>query len=203
MFRYVALLINIIDWLFPFCSIWIPDINGLPPKKDYTVMYGHSGPVYGASFSPDNQFLLTCSEDKTGISICIPICFSSLLFKLSIFPSGLMISFSSSSLARLWNMETRSNVVSYKGHNYPVWDVEFSPLGYYFATASHDRTAKLWSTDHIFPLRVFAGHLSDVNVCSVLFLLSSFSFSIFHTIYHLSFYLFTHSVFWIYISIVH
>ena len=35
-------------------------------KDDYTVMIGHSGPVYGASFSPDRQFLLTCSEDKTG-----------------------------------------------------------------------------------------------------------------------------------------
>jgi transcription initiation factor TFIID subunit 5 len=45
-----------------------------------------------------------------------------------------------------------------------VWDVEFSPLGYYFATASHDRTARLWSTDHIYPLRIFAGHLSDVDV---------------------------------------
>lgn len=35
---------------------------------------------------------------------------------------------------------------------------------YYFATASHDRTARLWSTDHIYPLRIFAGHLSDVDV---------------------------------------
>lgn len=58
-----------------------------------------------------------------------------------------------------------SNLVVYKGHTYPVWDVCFSPLGYYFATASHDRTARLWSTDHIYPLRIFAGHLSDVNVC--------------------------------------
>jgi transcription initiation factor TFIID subunit 5 len=60
-------------------------------------------------------------------------------------------------------MEMKTDLVSYKGHNYPVWDVEFSPLGYYFATASHDRTARIWSTDHIFPLRVLAGHLSDVE----------------------------------------
>jgi transcription initiation factor TFIID subunit 5 len=62
-------------------------------------------------------------------------------------------------------MDTRTALVAYKGHNYPVWDVQFSPLGYYFATASHDRTARLWSTDHVFPLRIFAGHLSDVEVC--------------------------------------
>lgn len=46
---------------------------------------------------------------------------------------------------------------------FPVWGTAFSPLGFYFATASHDRTARLWSTDHVYPLRVFAGHLSDVN----------------------------------------
>ena len=77
-------------------------------------------------------------------------------------------------------MQTRTNLVCYKGHNYPIWDIDYSPLGtsemplneffvifvlgYYFATASHDRTARLWSTDHIHPLRIFAGHLSDVNV---------------------------------------
>lgn len=27
---------------------------------------GHSGPVYGCSFSPDKRMLLTCSEDSTG-----------------------------------------------------------------------------------------------------------------------------------------
>ncbi|KAL6064870.1 LisH domain-containing protein [Balamuthia mandrillaris] len=97
---------------------------------DYVPLLGHSGPVYACSFSPDNNFLISASEDNT---------------------------------ARLWSMETRTNVVYYRGHNYPVWDVQFSPLGYYFATASHDRTARLWATDQIFPLRIFAGHLSDVD----------------------------------------
>ena len=31
-------------------------------------------------------------------------------------------------------------------------------------SGSHDRTARIWSTDHIQPLRVLAGHLSDVDV---------------------------------------
>lgn len=52
----------------------------------------------------------------------------------------------------------------YRAHSYPVWDVAMSPLGYYFASASMDRTARLWSTDRVQPLRIFAGHLSDVEV---------------------------------------
>ncbi|KAL1915070.1 uncharacterized protein VTP21DRAFT_7775 [Calcarisporiella thermophila] len=93
-------------------------------------LIGHSGPVFGLSFSPDNKLLLSCSEDKT---------------------------------ARLWSLDTFSNLVVYKGHNYPVWDITFGPLGFYFATASNDRTARLWSCDHVYPLRIFAGHLSDVD----------------------------------------
>ena len=71
---------------------------------------------------------------------------------------------------RLWSLETKTNLVCYKGHNYPVWGVDFSPLGYYFATCSHDKTARLWSTNHILPLRIFAGHLSDVDVLFSTFL---------------------------------
>lgn len=75
-----------------------------------------------------------------------------------------LISCSQDQTARLWNMHTFENVVVYKSHNYPVWDVDFGPFGFYFATASHDRTARLWTCDHTYPLRIFAGHLSDVDV---------------------------------------
>lgn len=47
---------------------------------------------------------------------------------------------------------------------YPVWDVKFAPIGYYFATSSHDKTARLWATDQYQPLRIFGGHFSDVDV---------------------------------------
>jgi transcription initiation factor TFIID subunit 5 len=114
------------------------------------------GPVYGLSFSPDSQFLLSCSQDST---------------------------------VRLWSMATKTNLVCYKvffnlthviefnyqGHVGPVWDVAFGPLGYYFATAGHDKCALLWSTNHVYPLRVFSGHISDVNVWpfTLIFVLNS------------------------------
>ncbi|KAL5993713.1 hypothetical protein ACLOJK_040971 [Asimina triloba] len=40
---------------------------------------------------------------------------------------------------------------------------DFSPVGHYFASSSHDRTARIWSMDKIQPLRIMAGHLSDVD----------------------------------------
>jgi len=39
-------------------------------------------------------------------------------------------------------------------------------MGIHFATASRDRTARLWSTDRTTALRIYAGHLSDVDVGS-------------------------------------
>ncbi|KAJ2794652.1 Transcription initiation factor TFIID subunit 5, partial [Coemansia helicoidea] len=79
------------------------------------------------------------------------------------YDSRYLVSASEDKTARLWSLDTLTNVVCYKGHNYPIWDVSFAPQGFYFATASHDRTARLWSCDHIYALRIFAGHLSDVN----------------------------------------
>jgi transcription initiation factor TFIID subunit 5 len=45
-----------------------------------------------------------------------------------------------------------------------VWACAFAPLGHYFASASADRTARLWCTERGRPLRLLAGHHSDVSV---------------------------------------
>ncbi|TYH69577.1 hypothetical protein ES332_D05G065700v1 [Gossypium tomentosum] len=47
---------------------------------------------------------------------------------------------------RLWSTKLNANLVCYKGHNYP-----FSPV------------TRIWSMDRIQPLRIMAGHLSDVD----------------------------------------
>ena len=64
-------------------------------------------------------------------------------------------------------MDTLTNIVAYRGHHGPVWDAQWSPMGIYFATGGRDRTVRLWSTDRVSALRVYAGHLSDVDVCCV------------------------------------
>ena len=63
----------------------------------------------------------------------------------------------------MWSLDTYTALVSYRGHQQPIWSVEWSPLGIYFATASADGTARLWSTERINPLRMYSGHLSDVD----------------------------------------
>lgn len=58
-----------------------------------------------------------------------------------------------------------SSVAKFKGHAQAIWDLSTTnsnPL--YFATASADKTARLWSTEHVSSIRMFAGHFSDVDV---------------------------------------
>ncbi|KAB2620248.1 transcription initiation factor TFIID subunit 5 [Pyrus ussuriensis x Pyrus communis] len=61
-------------------------------------------------------------------------------------PLGIFIlSSSADSTVRLWSTKLNANLVCYKGHNYPVWDVQDMVYG------------------QNQPLRLMAGHLSDVD----------------------------------------
>lgn len=48
------------------------------------LLYGHSGPVYNVSFSPDKTLLLSCSEDSTG-NLISHILFILLMFTIFLF----------------------------------------------------------------------------------------------------------------------
>lgn len=101
-------------------------------------LIGHSGPIYSLSFDP------------------IPGPSS---------PPRHLLSSSQDSTIRLWSLDLFKNLVVYRGHREPVWDVEWGPKGIYFASASRDRTARLWCSERIAAVRMFVGHLSDVDVC--------------------------------------
>ena len=77
--------------------------------------------------------------------------------------NSMLLSASQDGTVRLWDLNTYTTAVCFKGHVLPVWDVDFCPSGYYFVSASQDRTARLWATDQPLPLRIFAEHASDVS----------------------------------------
>jgi len=127
---------SLVDCLFTASSLNALREKGGSPTRK---LIGHSGPVYSLAFDP-----------VTG----------------SAAPPKYLLSGSADATARLWSMDTMTNVVAYRGHQNPVWDVDWSPMGIYFTTASRDRTARLWSTDRTSTLRIYAGHSSDVDVRS-------------------------------------
>lgn len=74
-------------------------------------LWGHSGPVYGLSFSRDRRLLYSCGCDGT---------------------------------MRGWITTDGANLVVWRGHMQPVWDVQACPRGHWIATAGADWTVKLW-----------------------------------------------------------
>lgn len=96
-------------------------------------LIGHSGPVFSTSFNNDNSFLLSSSADRTGVCYfyfqsCK--CSFELWHRAHLLQEGLVFIIFGSNisfflLVRLWSLYTFSSLVCYKGHNYPVWDVQF------------------------------------------------------------------------------
>jgi transcription initiation factor TFIID subunit 5 len=114
-------------------------------------LVGHSGPVYALSFSPSIATPESATNGHTSST------------NSSDSRPRFLLSSSADATIRLWSLDTWNNLVVYRGHQSPVWDVRFCPHGHYFVSASADRSARLWSTPQIAPLRLFVGHDSDVE----------------------------------------
>ncbi|KAM1993071.1 hypothetical protein ACFX16_009453 [Malus domestica] len=63
-----------------------------------------------------------------------------------------------SGVAKLWSMPEAKKVTTLKGHTERLTDIQFSPVHNLLATASADRTARLWNTEGT-QLLTFKGHL--------------------------------------------
>ena len=48
-----------------------------------------------------------------------------------------------------------------------------SSTGAFFASCSHDRTARLWSPDRLYPIRTFIGHTMDIDVGNIVVLVTT------------------------------
>jgi WD40 repeat protein len=67
---------------------------------------------------------------------------------------------------RLWNVDTKKEVATCKGHTDVLLAVEFSPDGKTLASASKDGTVRLWQVTTGKELAVFKGHDGPVrSVC--------------------------------------
>jgi transcription initiation factor TFIID subunit 5 len=68
-------------------------------------------------------------------------------------------------LVILWSTDSLSAISRYFGHSGPVWGIGSSSINTsYFATASGDRTVRLWNSEFPNSLRILTGHFSDVEV---------------------------------------
>jgi WD40 repeat protein len=74
----------------------------------------------------------------------------------------LLLSCSGDRSIRLWDTNVQQSVGKYLCAGTP-WDVQFSPIDYYFAAAAADRSVSVYSTDRVAQVRVMFGHASDAT----------------------------------------
>ncbi|XP_070801565.1 transcription initiation factor TFIID subunit 5 [Pituophis catenifer annectens] len=140
--------------------------------SELKILYGHSGPVYGASFSPDRNYLLSCSEDGT-IRLWSLLTFSCLVgykghnypvWDTQFSPYGYyFVSGGHDRVSRLWATDHYQPLRIFAGHLADVTCTRFHPNSNYIATGSADRTVRLWDVLNGNCVRIFTGHKGPVN----------------------------------------
>lgn len=137
---------------------------------------GHLDIVRYASFSPDNNFIVSASKDGTmkiwdaesGTEIrtlsehtmhqCNSATFS---------PNGkLIVSASGDGSVRIWDTQTGQLIKTMTGHSFWVQFATFSPDGNKIVSASSDNTIKIWDAVSGREILSIMGHAKDVNFAS-------------------------------------
>ncbi|CAG0882185.1 unnamed protein product [Cyprideis torosa] len=130
-------------------------------------LYGHSGPVYGASFSLDRTLLLSCSEDGMIRLWSLWTWTALVVYKGHIWPvwdvkfaphGYYFASCSHDRTARLWVTDSIRPVRIFAGHLSDVDCIEFHPNSNYLATGSSDRGIRVFDCVTGACVRTMTGH---------------------------------------------
>ncbi|MEP0859083.1 AAA-like domain-containing protein [Trichocoleus sp. DQ-U1] len=145
---------------------------------DYNQLSGHDNVVNDVTFSPDGELIASASADKSidlwkkdGTKLGTLQGHNNTVWSVVFSPKGNLIATGSGdNTIKLWR-KNRTNSPdgkpiytlwqTLKGHTKDVADVAISPDGQTIASASKDKTIKLWSTDGKL-LLTLTGHTDEV-----------------------------------------
>ncbi|XP_044521475.1 transcription initiation factor TFIID subunit 5 isoform X2 [Gracilinanus agilis] len=131
--------------------------------SELKILYGHSGPVYGASFSPDR---LWATDHYQPLRI-----FAGHLADVNctrFHPnSNYVATGSADRTVRLWDVLNGNCVRIFTGHKGPIHSLAFSPNGRFLATGATDGRVLLWDIGHGLMVGELKGHTD--TVCSLKF----------------------------------
>ncbi|XP_063289633.1 transcription initiation factor TFIID subunit 5 [Pelobates fuscus] len=140
--------------------------------SEMKVLYGHSGPVYATSFSPDRNYLLSSSEDGT-VRLWSLQTFTCLVgykghnypvWDAQFSPYGYyFVSGGHDRVARLWATDHYQPLRIFAGHLADVVCTRFHPNSNYIVTGSTDRTVRLWDVLNGNCVRIFTGHKGPIH----------------------------------------
>jgi WD40 repeat protein len=133
-----------------------------------TALTGHTDRLWSAVFSPNGEYVLTASEDKTarvwdlqGKELAVLSGHTGVLYNAVFSPDGkYIVTASGDKTARVWDLQGTPPIIL-SGHTGVVWNAVFSPDSKYIVTASKDKTARVWDLQGK-QLAVLSGHTDSV-----------------------------------------
>ncbi|PIA42639.1 hypothetical protein AQUCO_02000230v1 [Aquilegia coerulea] len=140
-------------------------------RRSYTLLQGHAGPVYSATFSPLGDFILSSSSDSTIRLWSTKLNANLVCYKghnypvwdVQFSPMGhYFASCSHDRTARIWSMDRIQPLRIMAGHLSDVDCVQWHANCNYIATGSSDKTVRLWDVQSGECVRIFIGHRSMV-----------------------------------------
>ncbi len=141
------------------CVLW-----DLPDQRPRLTLRGHTGRVNAVAFSHDGRTIATSSDDQTvrvwdaatGSPQGVLEGHIDRVDGLAFSPDGRLASSALDKTIRLWDPVSGQTLLVLKGHAGRIPRIRFSPDGRTLASASHDRTLKLWEAAPLAPTAVGA-----------------------------------------------
>lgn len=133
---------------------------------------GHRASVLDIAFSPNNEIVATCSEDKNvrlwyterRKRIKALIGHEKQVNDIEFSPSGAFLaSASDDRTIRLWHIKKRFCITALYGHDGPVTGLAYSPSDNLLASTSEDRTIRLWDAKDQKELSIVGTHDAPAN----------------------------------------